>query len=242
VHRAELHSAQKIGRKTAPTDRRKPAPAPSPSTAWVADLQRLAGNRAVVAALQQQPVVQRAEPAAAPVTSGSRVPTQSEWREWGDYFYDIDFRMVRDPEDGYNCFAWAVGSTSGPITYPMLADAGFGPDVTGFTGYLETTHGFGRHADGLHASADLILYGETPSMVLHAARKADEPFEALTFSSKLGGDTDKTPVILHAPAAVQGRSYGTALRSFWKGPAAPEEAPAEKRRFRLFPGLFSGRK
>lgn len=111
---------------------------------------------------------------------------------------------------GYNCFAWAVGSTSGPILYGMLADAGFGPDVTGFTGYLEAMHGFGRHADGLDASADLILYGETPSMVLHAARKADEPFEALTFSSKLGGGTDQTPVILHAPPLCRGGA--TALR------------------------------
>ena len=239
MHRAELDPA----RKAPPADRRKPKPAPNSSTAWVTDLQRLAGNRAVVAALQARPVVQRDEPAPAPASaiSGSREPTPSEWREWGDYFYDIDFRMVRDPEDGYNCFAWAVGSTSGPILYRMLADEGFGSDLTGFTDYLGAKHGFGRHADGLDASADLILYGETPSMVLHAARKADEPFEALTFSSKLGGGTDKTPVILHAPAAVQGLSYGTALRSFWKGPAEPQEPPSEKRRFRLFPGLFSGR-
>jgi hypothetical protein len=73
-------------------------------------------------------------------------------------------------------------------------------------------------------------------MVLHAARKADEPFGTLTFSSKLGGDFDDTPVILHEPGVFPERFYGKPLRSFWRAPAEADEAAKPKRRFRLFPG------
>ncbi len=64
--------------------------------------------------------------------------------------------------------------------------------------------------------------------MLHAARKADTPYGRLTFTSKLGA-RNKSPVILHAPADLEGGGYGHALRSFWRGapdPAAPSAAPA----------------
>ena len=195
---------------------------------WVGGAQRLAGNRAVADLLTNRfEVLQRADdpapaaapPAAAPPGTG-REPTKQERQEWGDYFPDVEFRILRPPEDGYNCFAWAVGSTAGLLTYQMLEQAGFGHDLDGWTGYLAAVHGFGHSADGLDEGADLILYGEGTQTILHAARRADVPFDRLTFSSKLGGGTTKTPVILHAPADVQGMHYGKALRSFRRGSGA----------------------
>jgi hypothetical protein len=201
---------------------------------WVRTAQRRAGNRAVADMLTNRQVLQRADdpapgaapPAPAPPGAG-REPTSSERKQWGDYFPDAEFRILRPPEDGYNCFAWAVGSTAGLLTYQMLAQAGFGHDLDGWTGYLAAVHGFGRNADGLDEGADLILYGEGPKTVWHAARRADVPFGRLTFSSKLGGGTVKTPVILHAPADIQGMHYGKALRSFWRGSGATPGAPGQ---------------
>ena len=230
-------------RKERHRDRREPESANQPATesargswTWAFHLQRTAGNRAVVAALANQPQLQRTEPSlgAAP-TSGSREPNKSEIADWAGYVDSQPFRIVRSQESGYNCFAWALGSTSGSITYATLAAAGFGPDLTGFTGYLTTVHGFARHADGLDRSADLILYGST-EMVEHAARKADEPFGTLTFSSKLGGDYDATPVILHEPGVFPERFYGKPLRSFWRTAAEAVETSKPERRFKLFPG------
>ena len=215
---------------------------------WVSSVQRLAGNRAVARALRDRPHLQRAEPGppgtaptvtpptgtgpgeAGPVEAGpatGREPTRQERAEWGDYFPDVEFRILRPPEDGYNCFAWALRSTSGLVTYETLRQAGYNHDLDGWTRFLAAAHGFGRSTDGLDPDAALVLYGDSPQSILHAARRADVPYDRLTFSSKLGGGTTKTPVILHAPADLQGMHYGKALRSFSTGPSptAPLSAP-----------------
>lgn len=201
---------------------------------WVRTLQRLAGNRAVVAAL---PAIQREEPApapgAAPPTTGvapdgpGRVPDREEQGDYDDAFPDQDmatFRILVEPAHGYNCFAWAVGVTTMEITSQTLYEANYGSNLDGWTKYLLERHGFGRHADGLDATADVILYGGSPIQVLHAARKADTPYGRLTFTSKLGGQNE-SPVILHAPDDLEGGGYGRALRSFWRGAADPSALP-----------------
>lgn len=210
---------------------------PSPlRTDVVRTVQRLAGNRAALVALS---VIQREEPAQAPATSDvatdgpGRVPrNRSEQGEWDDAFPDSDtarYRILVEPASHpYNCFAWAVGVTTMEITFNTLKAAGYGPDLDGWTKYLDERHGFGRFADGLHSSADIILYGGSPIQVLHAARRAEVPYGDLTFTSKLGG-RNFSPVILHAPADLEGGGYGHALRSFWLGPAdqaAPRAAPS----------------
>ncbi len=130
---------------------------------WLADAQRLAGNRAVLAGL---PTIQRDEPAAAPVTAPApgatqdgpgRVPTREEQGDWDDAFPDQDmatFRILVEPAHGYNCFAWAVGITTMDITSETLGQAGYGSNLDGWTKYLTERHGFGRYADGLDPSAD----------------------------------------------------------------------------------------
>jgi hypothetical protein len=188
----------------------------------ITTVQRLAGNHAVTGMLGADPAVQRQSPGALPPAAGgaatqapiegSREPTKQERAEWGAYFNDAVFRMVRAPEVGYNCFAWAVGLTDRMITSDTLMQAGYGPDLDGWTKYLADQHRFTPTGEGLDPSADLILYGHTPTAIWHAARKADAPFDRLTFSSKLGDG--RSPVILHAPGDVQGSSYGTAQRSF----------------------------
>jgi hypothetical protein len=241
-----------VVRRALHADRREPAAADerapelalhAPTARRILGLQRLAGNRAVAAALGHRPLVQRDEPAMAPAGVGSREPNSYELADWSGVVSSQPFRIVRAAEDGYNCFAWALGSTSQLITNETLEKAGYEPNLAGWTGYVAELHGFGRHADGLDASADLILYGDSPTTmtIWHAARKADEPFGSLTFSSKIGGGYGKTPVILHAPADVQSNLYGIALRSFWRGPADAAETPSQEPRFRLFPGLFRGR-
>ncbi len=197
---------------------------------WVSSVQRLVGNRAVARVLQERPHLQRAEPAPTAVPpvgpATGREPTRQERAEWGDYFPDVEFRILRPPEDGYNCFAWALRSTSGLVTYETLRQAGYSHDLDGWTRFLAASHGFGRSTDGLDPEAALVLYGDSPQSILHAARRADVAFDRLTFSSKLGGGMTKTPVILHAPADIQGMHYGKALRSFSVGSPAGPPVPA----------------
>ena len=190
---------------------------------WLATLQRLAGNDAVAGLLRPRSSVQRDAPIGeSPIAGGgagadtavesSREPTKQERAEWGAYFDDADFRIVRPPEVGYNCFAWAVGAIDRMLTSDTLMQANYTPDLDGWSKYLADKYRFAPTGDGLDASADLILYGQTPTSIWHAARKADAPFGRLTFSSKLGDG--RSPVILHAPADIQGRNYGAAQRSF----------------------------
>lgn len=192
--------------------------------AWLRTLQRSAGNHAVAGMLGARPAVQRespvapapapAEPGTATPAGGSREPTKQERDEWGSYFDGADFRMVRDPVGGFNCFAWAVGVTDRMITSDTLMRSGYRADLDGWTKYLADTYKFAVVGDGLDPAADLILYG-SPTTIWHAARRADAPVDRLTFTSKLGDG--KTPVILHAPGDIQGRSYGQAQRSFRRG-------------------------
>lgn len=204
------------------------APA-SPALEIVRSLQRSAGNRAAVAALTS---LQRQEPAVPPASDmdgPGRLPkNRDELDTWGAAFPDAataTFRIVVEPTAGYNCFAWAVGETTREITYQMLDEAGYGHNLDGWTKYLAERHGLGRFADGLDATADVILYGESPTQVWHAARRADVPYGSLTFTSKLGGQS-KSPVILHAPGDMEGGAYGHALRSFWRAPANQTEPKA----------------
>ena len=204
---------------------------------WVRSVQRLAGNRAVVAALlsiqrQEPPPTPTPAPPAGGVTADGpgRVPDKQEQGDWDDAFPDQDmaeFRIVVERAHGYNCFAWAVGVTTMDITSQTLFEAGYGATLDGWTKYLAERHGFGRFADGLDPSADIILYGNSVTQVLHAARKADTPYGRLTFTSKPGAQ-NHSPVILHAPGDLEGGGYGRALRSFWRGaadPSAPPTAP-----------------
>jgi hypothetical protein len=200
---------------------------------WVGSVQRLAGNHAVADVLGRAARVQRdpvpgAEPApataAAPASPGptgdapvgsSREPTAQERDKWGAWFPDMDFRIVRPAESGYNCYAWAVGLTDRIISADTLMQSNYQATVEGWTKYLSDHHRFIPTKDGLDPGADLILYGDLPTMIYHAARKADVPFGRLTFSSKLGDG--ESPVILHDPADIQGRAYGMAQRSFKRG-------------------------
>jgi len=195
----------------------------SPGVDWLRSIQRLAGNRATSALLRER-AVQRAEPAAPPTPASSaghgREPTPSEHNDWDGVVPDRPWRVLRPAEDGYNCFAWAVGETSFILTYAMVEPSGSSPTLDGWTTYLATHYGFARSADGLDPGADLILYGDSPTQILHAARRADEPYGELTFSSKIGGGVAATPVILHAPADIQSNLYGHALRSFWRAPVS----------------------
>lgn len=198
-------------------------------------LQRLAGNQATLLALT---AIQRDEPAPAspPGEVGTEPPgrlpkDRDELDTWGAAFPDAataNFRIVVEPVSGYNCFAWAVGVTSMEITYQTLQKAGYDHNLDGWTKYLAERHGLGRLVDGLDPTADVILYGESATQVWHAARRAEVPYGPMTFTSKLGGQ-NKSPVILHAPADLNGGGYGHALRSFWRGPAdqaAPGSPPA----------------
>jgi hypothetical protein len=208
----------------APTEAEQAIPRPLPITVSAAALrtiQRLAGNRAVADALL---ALQREAPAQTGAAPG-RIPNAEEQDRWDDAFpEDASFRIVVEPTYGYNCFAWAVGDTSRDITSDTIFFAGgYAPTLDGWTRYLIERQGFARFADGLDVTADLILYGAGPTQVQHAARKAEQPAESLTFTSKLGGQ-NKSPVILHDPAAMNGGPYGHVLRSFWRG--APGAAPA----------------
>jgi len=158
-------------------------------------------------------------------TAPGREPTRGELREWGDWFPNLTgFRILREPEGHYNCFAWAVGIDNRLITYGTLKELGYSHDLDGWTRYLSDQHGFVWHADGPDERADLVLFGGSKYMVEHAARKAEQPFGKMTFSSKLGGGNTKSPVILHALLELEGKYYGNALRSFWRAskPVPPD--------------------
>ena len=198
---------------------------------WIGSVQRLAGNQAVAGLLGGATGVQRdpvpvAEPAppaaggpgvatpesAGGAPEGSREPSSQERDTWGAWFPDMDFRIVRPAERGYNCYAWAVGLTDRIISSSTLMQANYQANVDGWTKYLADNHRFTPTGEGLDPNADLILYGDLPTMIYHAARKADAPFGRFTFSSKLGDG--ESPVILHDPADIQGHAYGKAQRSF----------------------------
>ncbi len=194
---------------------------------WVGSVQRSAGNQAVVEllgrAVQRDPVpaAESAPPSAGGPVAGpagdapSREPTAQERDKWGAWFPDMEFRIVRPAESGYNCYAWAVGLTDRIISADTLMQANYQTNVDGWTRYLADHHRLTPTRDGLDPTADLILYGDLPTMIYHAARRADVPFGRLTFSSKLGDG--ESPVILHDPADIQGRAYGAAQRSFKRG-------------------------
>ena len=126
-----------------------------------------------------------------------------------------EYRVLREPGYGFNCFAWAVGIESRSITTETIMGLNYSTNLDGWTRYLESEHGFKRHVDGGDITADLVLFGESEGAIGHAAKKAEQPFGRMTFSSKLG-DYGKTPVILHALLDIEGRAYGKALRSFWQ--------------------------
>jgi hypothetical protein len=219
-------SAGNFARHPSPSPREaRPAIAgalpPIVSTAALRTIQQLAGNRAATTALL---ALQRDAPPENAAAAG-RIPNAQEQDQWDDPFpKDATFKILVEPTYGYNCFAWAVGDTSRDITSDTIYFAGgYAPTLDGWTKYLIERQGFSRYADGLDASADLILYGAGATQVQHAARKADQPSESLTFTSKLG-ERNKSPVILHDPAAMNGGAYGHVLRSFWRGAAATEPA------------------
>jgi hypothetical protein len=210
----------------APTEARSAIVGPRPTIVGAAalrNIQQLAGNRAATTALL---AVQRSAPPQTAAEPG-RVPNAAEQEQWDDPFPEqATFRILVEPTYGYNCFAWAVGDTSRDITSDTIYFAGGYPaTLDGWTKYLIERQGFARSADGLDPSADLLLYGASATRVQHAARKAEEPFGSLTFTSKLG-EQNKSPVILHDPAAMSGGSYGVVLRSFWRGASATEPASA----------------
>jgi hypothetical protein len=192
-------------------------------TAALRSIQQLAGNRAVATALL---ALQRDAPLQTAAAPG-RIPDAQEQERWDDPFpEDATFRILVEPTYGYNCFAWAVGDTSRDVTSDTIFFAGgYASTLDGWTKYLIERQGFGRFADGLDASADLVLYGTSATRVQHAARKAEQSFGSLTFTSKLG-EQNKSPVILHDPAAMNGGPYGQVLRSFWRGASGTEPAPA----------------
>ena len=201
-----------------------PLTAPAAAPAWVAAVQRAAGNRAVAGALAQR-IEPAAAPAPAPATSAEgapgREPRPDEITALRALLPDLtNFRILREPAGYYNCFAWAVGIDSRIIG--SRTNEGYNNDsVENWTDFLRKAHGFGRFADGFDPGADLLLFGETPGWIQHAARKAEVPYGALTFSSKLGGGNTESPVIQHAPHEVEGKQYGRIIRSLWR-----EAAPA----------------
>ena len=139
-------------------------------TAALRSIQQLAGNRAVATALL---ALQRDAPLQTAAAPG-RIPDAQEQERWDDPFpEDATFRILVEPTYGYNCFAWAVGDTSRDVTSDTIFFAGgYASTLDGWTKYLIERQGFGRFADGLDASADLILYGTSATRVQHAARKA----------------------------------------------------------------------
>ena len=186
-----------------------------------------------------QPMVQRQEDPDSPSesllspnqTPPGREPTPNEKTDWGvtDYSFPklTEFRILREPTYGYNCFAWAVGVESRSITTSTIMGLNYSMNLEGWTQYLKEKHGFVRHADGADAGADLVLFGESEHMVWHAARKAEQPFGHMTFSSKLG-ERSKTPVILHDLLDLEGEAYGNALRSFWRASDSKEQAEGDQ--------------
>jgi len=197
-------------------------------TAALRSIQQLAGNRAVATALLSLQRDAPSQTAVGPASAPGRIPTPEERDQWDDPFpEDATFRILVEPTYGYNCFAWAVGDTSRDITSDTIFFAGgYASTLDGWTRYLIERQGFGRFADGLDTTADLILYGASATQVLHAARKAEQSSGSLTFTSKLG-ERNKSPVILHDAAAMNGGAYGHALRSFWRGASGAEPAPLQ---------------
>ena len=202
---------------------------PSPTTIGLSENTRSLGkeqaaDRAVRTVL---PMVQRSEdpekpPSALPTPSQSppgRAPIPNEFAELGVTEFNFpkltEYRVLREPAYGFNCFAWAVGIESRSITTDTIMGLKYSTNLDGWTQYLEREHGFKRHVDGGDVTAELVLFGESEGAIWHAAKKAEQPFGRMTFSSKLG-DYGKTPVILHALLDIEGRAYGKALRSFWQ--------------------------
>ncbi len=188
------------------------------------ELERLELGLSSQEELHRQPIVQRQDyfntPSQSPQsgqTPPGREPTREERESYGGLFPNLtEFRVLRGPDDGYNCFAWAVGDDSRIITSDTIwGEGGYSSNLDGWTNYLRDKHGFGKYVDRPNKNADLVLFGESEQMIYHAARKAEQPFERMTFSSKLG-DGGKTPVILHALLDLEGKAYGKALRSFWR--------------------------
>ena len=186
------------------------------------------------------PIVQRQDDPRAPGESPAlqdhappgRAPTPAEEDEIRAPFPRLrEFRILREREGHYNCFAWALGDDSRLITSDTIwQEGGYQPGLDGWTSYLRDRHGLGRFADGADESADVVLFGQQEDPIAtpeHAARKADVPFGRLTFSSKLGGGYSKMPVIQHALRDLEGGGYGTVLRSFWRTPAPTPGAPAK---------------
>ena len=225
--RTQLPAESAAKRPPAKTREAEPAiigPLPTiVGTAALRTIQQLAGNRAATTALL---ALQPSEPPQTAAEPG-RIPNTEEQDQWDDPFPKAaTFRIVVEPTYGYNCFAgrWATPRGTSLPTSIFFA-GGYAPTLDGWTRYLTERQGFGRFADGLDASADLILYGAGATQVQHAARKADQSSGSLTFTSKLG-ERNKSPVILHDPAAMNGGPYGHALRSFWRGDSGTEPSPA----------------
>ncbi len=174
-----------------------------------------------------QPMVQRSEDPespfeALPSPSQSflgRAPIPNEFAELGVTEYNFpkltEYWIQREPTYGFNCFAWAVGIESRSITTDTIMGLNYSTNLNGWSRYLIREHGFKRHIDGGDVTADLVLFGAGEGAIWHAAKKAEQPFGRMTFSSKLG-DGGKTPVILHALLDIEGPAYGKALRSFWR--------------------------
>lgn len=85
----------------------------------------------------------------------------------------MEFRIVRPAEAGYHCSAWAVGLTDRIISASTLMQANHQANVDGWTKYLADHYRFTPTRDGLDPNADLILSGDLPTMMDHAARRAD---------------------------------------------------------------------
>lgn len=174
-----------------------------------------------------QPMVQRSEDPESPSEAlpspsqspPGRAPKPNEFAELGVTEYNFpkltEYWILREPTYGFNCFAWAVGIESRSITTNTIMGLNYSTNLDGWSRYLKREHGFKRHVDGGDVTADLVLFGEGEGAIWHAAKKAEQSFGRMTFSSKLG-DGGKTPVILHALLDIEGPTYGKALRSFWQ--------------------------
>jgi hypothetical protein len=192
--------------------------------AWVAAVQRAAGNRAVAEALAQR-IEPAAAPAPAPATSAEGTPGRVPRPDEVDHLLGVlpdltEFRILRENSTQYNCFAWAIGDDTSIVGSRSQSGLYKDDHVDSWTDWLRKSHGFGRFVDGFDPAADLLLYGSA-GWIEHAARKAEVPYGRLTFSSKLGGGNTASPVIQHDPHEIEGKQYGRIVRSLWRAPAPP---------------------
>ena len=85
------------------------------------------------------------EPGQAPeATAPGREPTRNEADQYRGALPKLkEFRILREADGSYNCFAWAVGIDTHQILNSDVEKAGYSPNLDGWTSYLKVKHGFG---------------------------------------------------------------------------------------------------